>query len=251
MRIIRLFHNEIFKMKHSRQIKMVSFCVLLFSAFVSVNLKYERNLMDITEYGYGAAFEYFRQIAVMLIIFLAPMAADMTAREVDQGTIQNALSRGVRRGEYFAVKLICFLGYVTLSTLLGFLVYLVFRTMLLGFNPQGLVYPDYLLSVCTYIAGSLVLLYTYGLLVFCLGYYFDSVAAASFTGIVMLVLDAVVIFRFTPWPSPVRAADTMYEVLLKEQRILTMDFVWLLIPFICVCIIFGLLSWVFFRRKDI
>lgn len=251
MRIIRLFHNEKFKMKHSKQIKIVSFCVLLFSVFMSVNLKYERDLMDITEYGYGAAFEYFRQVAVMLVIFLAPVAADMTTREVDQGTIRNVLSRGVKRGEYFAVKLICFCGFVTMSTLLSLLVYLVFRTRLLGFNPQGLIYPNYLPSVCAYIAGSLVLLYTYGLLVFCLGYYFDSVSAASFTGIVVLILDVDVIFRFTPWPSPMRAADTMYEILLKEQRILTMDFVRLLIPCICACVIFGLLSWVFFRRKDI
>lgn len=252
MRMARLFGNEIFKMYRSRMIRIVVVLALLLSFLICfAGFRYHEPLYQMVQYGYGSMIYFYNQVGPLLQILSAVVASEMTTREVQRRIIHNVLGRGVRRWDYWLVKLVCFL---TFNILLDFgcaLCYTAGRTLVAGFNPFHVEYPHYLLMNLVYVLTSNLIFFVPGLLIFCIGYLSRSAAVTSLSGAVLVLLDSYTLYLPVDILTPLRADLAIYDKFFLTERILTADFARYLIPFLCVDLLLILSSWILFRRKDV
>lgn len=254
MRMAGLFRNEIFKLYRSKAVRIALACFLLFEIIFCFD-EYRRHppLYQMLEYGYGSVIWYYNQVAPLLQILSAVVAAEMTTKEIQRRTIHNVLGRGIRRWDYWLVKLVCFLGFNFLLDLIGALGYMAGRTLIVGFNPFHVTYPDYLLVNLVFVTASTIVYFVPALLIFCIGFMSRSTAVTSLSGTVLVTLDNFACLNLLPEDAftPMRAVLIIREKFFLTERILTADFARYLFPFLCMDLFLILLSWILFRRKDV
>ena len=255
-----LLANELLKFRRSRAVKAV-FWLYVFSYGTSALAKGGRT-DSYLNYGFGAPFTAFGIIGTSALWLYAVMAAGMAADEFKQGTIHNALACGVERGKYYRAKICVLLGGSALFYLCSLAVFCIVRIPMLGFGPDTLVFSHYWLAVLVYNLGVIVVIMSNMAFYIFIAYLTKSSVKTFISTFFISILELIIYGRcmdmnvqsevFTC--GPVGTMEKMMKLVhtMKDSKvILSADFVRMLLPCVCIEIIFLLAGYQVFKRSDI
>lgn len=150
---MRLFANELRKIKRSKSVKVL---FAIFLAFIVLSSFVGQNKGSVLmRSGFAGPFMWNGIMGAVGLFAYGAIAAGMVADEFQLGVVQNALSCGVSRRRYFAAKVISVLGISAVLYLLCAFLYTLFLTKVYGFDPEGLLFSDYWLKVLAFNGAAL------------------------------------------------------------------------------------------------
>jgi len=242
---MRLFVNELVKLKRSKGIRGVLitfFC--LFTLVVLLGFG-EGVISDIEKNGFAAPFMWFTCSGTVGFFLFSVIVAGMVAGEFETGVVHRALSSGIRRGSYFAAKIVA----VFMASILVYGACIVFFTIAWsierGFDPEGQIFSDYLTKVLAYNAGACILILS-DVALFCFFAYLFRMAALTIAAAVLVTfLDVAGLFK-----GPVGIAFGMLKYVDKDA-ILSWDFAEQFLPCLWMIVIFLALSYGLFAIRDV
>ena len=246
----KLIHNELLKLKYSGSVKIV-WGYFLFAVILAGFMPVEEELLDIMGVGYGVSFVLIPFNGAMIFGVLAAMTAGMITQEFSQGTIHNALSCGVSRRQYFAAKIMSLFGMALVTYPVSLIAAVALRSVVFGFNPQALTYPDYLQVNLVYHFSMMTLILIYVSIYILLAYIFKHPAHAFMAGIAELILELILIKDNTSLGGPLQAMRVISNSLVEGYDILQLGIMRLLLPGIAMGILSLVLAYMIFMKKDV
>lgn len=245
----RLFINEWMKIRYSKLLW------ILFAGILALTLVFAVCLGGAPGTGYyvgiTASFEYMTFGATMIMMLLAPVVAIFFTQELQEGTMHNTLSCGVSRRQYFAAKTICITVSGLAIYLMSVLLYTCTRTLMAGFAPASLTYPDCNAAVTAiFQLGCCLQVFTYLTCFLLISVLFKRTAFVNLTGIVIWYGDATLSVSFPFWRGPMASSSVSYD-LWEEGKVLTTEFLKQYSQCIIMSIVFLALSYFVFMKRDI
>lgn len=245
----KLIHNELLKLKYSGSVKIVCgyfLFVVILAGFIPMD-----DLPDIMGVGYGVSFVVVPFSGVLIFGVFAAMTAGMITQEFSQGTIHNALSRGVSRRQYFAAKVASLFGVALVTYPVSLIAAVALRSMIFGFNPRSLTYPDYLQVNLVYHFSIMAVILIYVSIYIFLAYIFKRPALTFTAGFAELVLELILIKDNTSVGGPLQAMRVIFNSLVEGYDILRIGVMKLLLPGIGMGILSLVLAYLVFMKKDV
>lgn len=249
----KLIYNELLKLKYSGSVKIVwgyfLFAVILAGLMPMDDLP--GIMRDIIGVGYGVSFVVVPFSGALVFGVFAAMTAGMITQEFSQGTIHNALSRGVSRRRYFAAKVTCLFGVALVTYPVSLIAAVALRSMIFGFNPQSLTYPDYLQVNLVYHFSIMAVILIYVSIYIFLAYICKRPALTFTAGFAELVLELILIKDNTSVGGPLQAMRVISNSLVEGYDILQIGVMKLLLPGIAMGILSLVLAYLVFMKKDV
>ena len=248
-----LLRNELLKLKRSKSVKILFWYFALYAAFSAL---FPGEGDSIMQYAFSAPFTAFGSSGASGLFFFAAIAAGVIAEEFSQGTIHNALGCGVERRSYFVAKVcnvMCITAFIYLFSLL---IHCVVKNIFFPFAPDGPRYSHYWLKVLVYNLGAVFVLLCSMSVYILFSYLFRK-------SVITFVVSALVTFLDLIWYAkaaqkgfggPVSAMWKMTEMIRtgpSSDRLLSTEFLVMLLPSLCIGIISLITAYRLFQRADI
>lgn len=247
----RLFKNELLKLKYSRTIWIsmgaIAGMVILLACMPASLMG--SDIMQV--YGYTVAFTYMRNAGTFSIVVLAPIAAELFTKEFNQRTIHNILSCGVSRRKYFVVKMVCFFMMGLLSFLMALALLVIITTVRYRFFRLSYKILNYVLVNLVYHSCAFFVICTYMAFYIFVAVAFRKNAVIVYLSGVIAVMGEFTLMDLIPnYKGILPVVLDMYE-LLEKRRVLTPEFIKLMISPAAMFVIFMLLAYALFLKRDV
>lgn len=242
---MRLFINELHKIKASRSVKWVVLVFLLFVLLAGIVWGKDKASLPFATYGFGAPFVWLLSNGAIGFFLYAAVVAGLFASEFEMGVIHNALGSGVNRGGYFIAKVAAIFG-VTIAIYLGCIgVLCIFRCWTVGFDPTGQIFADYGMKVVVYNGCGILSLLAYVAIYIFIACLLREAVPTFIAAIVISTLELLDLLR-----GPLRIAMEA-ERFIENDAILSLDFVKLFVPCLYIMAVSLMAAYVLFRVRDI
>ena len=244
-------------MRYSRAVRFAFWYLLA----LAVGCAYLQNGFDTTFFmsGYGAPFTVFLHYGMDCLGAYAVMAGGLIAQELDFGTLQSTLGRGVKRSQIFSAKVICLFAVSILFYLIDVVAACLVRTWKMGYNPHGFVLEHYWEKVVRYNAGALAIILSYMCVFIFLMVLFQRTGVGFAVSVVVMYLDSAYQDRFTYYYysgggygkiGGSFSARILMRLAVLDDSILSGGFWLMFVPCICIGIVALILAFVFFFKQD-
>ena len=249
----RLLKNELLKMRYSRMLWIVFTGAIALVALMGCA---PAGGISWADYGIMVPFGYMRSCGTMVTMLLSPIVGIFFTQELQQGTMHNTLSCGVSRRKYFWVKTVCIMAVCLLNYLISMVIFTCLRTVISGFYPPPGSYPDCDYGVTTlllYQLGICIMQFTYITFFMVISVLTKKPAIVNLAGIVIWFCEGVLLISMDLLPAfrnPDSVMIAMYD-LWQDGKALTSEFVRQFDHCLILGIVFLVLSYIIFQRKDI
>lgn len=249
----RLFKNELLKMRYNKTLWAFFGVIVAFVAIFGL-APGETGWTELAAYGYTASFVYMRDAGTFIFLFLSPIAGSLFTQELSQGTMHNTLSCGVSRGQYFTVKLFCYLASGIIIYLFSIIEFVCCVSVRSGFWPgkdfSFYPYPSYGLALLAYHFGAAILLCTYMAFFTLVAICVKKAAIVYILGALTFLGEGTLMDVLPSYRGVMLTIMEMYDMAVK-QRILTAEFAGLFGQCLLMCIFFLVLAYLVFLKRDI
>ena len=252
---MKLLANELLKIKRSRSVKVL-FAVFLAFIFLSTCVGKNTGSARMRS-GFAGPFMWNGIMGAAGLFAYGAIAAGMVADEFQLGVVQNALSCGISRRRYFTAKVISALGASAVLYLVCAGIFTAFLTGVYGFDPEGLVFSDYWLTVLAFNGAALAVQLSCMSMYICFAYVFRKASVTFAASVLATVIEAFASARLIK-------ADTMgggvygpfaTTFLLSQHfvadTILTREFALLTLPCMGIMVISLLASYFLFLKRGV
>lgn len=250
----RMFRSELLKICRSKSLKkagvlyvaLLLYCV---TAAGAGNLEYR---------GIRAPFLVPSYLTVWAYWIFAAFSALMLGGEYDGKLLKNAFSCGVSREKYYVVKVLS-TYFVSFSLYIAAVVLtMAIRTVLFGFNPDGLVIEDYWLKVFVFSGMALAVIFAYVSIFNLLCFVFRSSGIPFILGVLITLRDffstSISVKYYGYLKELPKNLYTIIELMKKERKsldILNPEFLSMYIPCLCVGGVALIAGYVLFKVRDV
>ena len=242
---MRLFINELCKIKASRSVKGVVIVFLFFALLSGMVFGAGTTSWPVSRYGFGAPFLWLMGNGAAGFFLYAAIVSGLFASEFELGVIANALGSGVKRSSYFIAKVLAVFGACILIYLGGMGILFLIKCQTMGFDPTGKIFADYGLKVLVYKPCAIVSLLSYIAVYIFIACLMREAVPAFIASLVITIAEMLNLFR-----GPVRIAmDAVAFV--RDDTVLSPDFPKLFVP--CLCLLTAALgaAYLLFLLQDV
>lgn len=245
----RLFKNELLKLRYSKSIWLFLGAIIGMVILVACSPLSLTSVMG--AYGYTVSFTYMVNCGTLATLFLAPIAGVLFTQEFSQGTIHNTLSCGVSRGQYFLVKTICFFAMGLLSYIISLILMVGITSLRFTFYRYSYIIPHYILVNLVYHSCTCLLLCTYMAFYILIAVSFRKAAIIVYlAGAFAVVGEFTLMDLFPNYQGILPTVLAMYNM-FEQKKVLTLEFIQLFIPAAIMFIVFIVLAYLIFQKRDV
>lgn len=157
-----MLNIELFKLKHSRPVKVISIIyfllILAISLIASIEIPFAQanfKFADLGIFNFPFIWHFNTYVAAILKILLAIVIVSLVSNEYSYRTLKQNLIDGLSKKEFIASKFITILLFSTISTILVFIVTLVLGRIFSDYTELSIVFSDleYLLAYFVKLVG--------------------------------------------------------------------------------------------------
>ena len=240
---MRLFVNELCKIKASRSLKWITIVFFCFAVLAGAVWKKGANPVEI--YGFGAPFMWIFGSGASGFFLYAAVVAGLFASEFESGVIHNVLGCGVKRSSYFIAKVTAIFGITILIYLSSLGVLFLFKCRIAGFGPADLVFADYGRKVLVFNGWAVCSLLSYVAVYILIACLFREAVPTFIASLAVTLCELFNLFR-----GPVRIAIDAVGF-IERDRILTPEFAALFMPCVWILVISLIGAYMLFLVQDI
>ena len=221
---MRLFVNELCKIKTSKSVKGVAVIFIFFA--ILAGTVWGKSDMPAALYGFGAPFMWIVANGASGFFLYALIVASLFAREFELGVIHNILGCGVKRSSYFIAKVMAVFSLV-------------------GFGPSALIFADYGFKVLVFNGWAVCSLLSYVAVYILIACLFREAVPTFIASLVITLCELFNLFR-----GPVRITTDAIGF-IESDRILSSDFGRLFTPCIFILVIGLAAAYILFLVQDV
>ncbi|MDP2687040.1 MAG: ABC transporter permease [Aequorivita sp.] len=153
--MLRLLNIELFKLKHSRAVKVISviyfLLILSISLIASIEIPFGQanfKFADLGIFNFPFIWHFNTYVAATLKILLAIVIVSLVSNEYSYRTLKQNLIDGLSKKEFIASKFMTILMFSIISTILVFIVTLVLGRIFSDYTEPSIIFSDleYLLA---------------------------------------------------------------------------------------------------------
>lgn len=240
---MRLFVNELCKIKASKSVKGITaafFCFAILAGTI-----WGRAPSPVFVYGFGSPFMWIFGNGAAGFFLYAAVVAGLFASEFELGVIHNVLGSGVKRSSYFIAKVIAVFGVAVLIYLGGIAALCLFKCLTVGFGPADLIFADYGLKVLAFNGWAICSLLSYVAVYILIACLLREAVPTFIAAFVITLCELFNLFR-----GPVRIAMDAIDF-IKSDRILSPEFAALFTPCIYILVISLAAAYILFLVRDV
>ncbi len=240
---MRLFVNELCKIKASKSVKGVAVIFIFFA--ILAGTVWGKSDMPAALYGFGAPFMWIVANGASGFFLYALIVASLFAREFELGVIHNILGCGVKRSSYFIAKVMAVFSVTVLLYLGGICALFLFKCLLVGFGPSALIFADYGYKVLVFNGWAVCSLLSYVAVYILIACLFREAVPTFIASLVITLCELFNLFR-----GPVRITTDAIGF-IESDKILSSDFGRLFTPCIFILVIALAAAYILFLVQDV
>ncbi len=240
---MRLFVNELCKIKASKSVKWITAAFFCFA--ILAGTAWKKSAVPAAIYGFGAPFMWIFGNGAAGFFLYAAIVASLFAGEFELGVIHNVLGCGVKRSSYFIAKVMAVFGVTILIYLSSLGVLFLFKCRIAGFGPADLIFADYGLKVLVFNKWAICSLLAYVAVYILIACLFREAVPTFIASLVVTLCELFNLFR-----GPVRIAMDAIDF-IESDRILTSDFAALFTPCLYILVISLTGAYILFLIQDV
>lgn len=147
--MLRLLKIELFKLKHSRSVKVISSIYFILITFIALIASIEFNfgnihfrVADQGIFNFPFIWHFNTYMAAILKLFLAIVIVSLMSNEYSYRTLKQNLIDGLSKKEFVLSKFLTVLLFASISTLFIFIVTLILGLSFSDYNEIGIIFSD-------------------------------------------------------------------------------------------------------------